>query len=235
MTSPSPRPLSRPRADTIELTDLLSDARRGRFAIPWFQRGLQWKAEDRRKLFDSIYRGFPIGNLLLWQPEMLREGATPRGREDFGPFQPEHLAQSRLWVVDGQQRLITLLGCLARSPSADAERFPLPDWAFAFDTDRREVVRVDEGDVSAQPGLLPVEIAIDTRRYLNWTRALPADAVQDARMSAGDDFSKALQTYKIPYYTILTDDMSTVMEVFVRTNTTGRALRASDVFGAIQP
>ncbi|WP_407635669.1 DUF262 domain-containing protein [Lamprocystis purpurea] len=34
--------------------------------MPEFQRPLRWQWEDVRRLFDSIVKGYPIGNLLLW-------------------------------------------------------------------------------------------------------------------------------------------------------------------------
>jgi len=38
---------------------------RGHVRVPSFQRGLRWEASDVQDLFDSIYRGYPIGSLLF--------------------------------------------------------------------------------------------------------------------------------------------------------------------------
>lgn len=47
--------------------DLVAAALEGRIRIPEFQRPLRWQWEDVRRLFDSIVKGYPIGNLLLWK------------------------------------------------------------------------------------------------------------------------------------------------------------------------
>lgn len=64
----APTALARPpeaRVETVD--DLVRLARRGRVRVPRFQRGLKWDAGDVCALFDSIYRGLPIGALLVWK------------------------------------------------------------------------------------------------------------------------------------------------------------------------
>jgi uncharacterized protein with ParB-like and HNH nuclease domain len=52
-------------ADTETVEDLVGLVRRGLVRVPSFQRGLKWESKDVIALFDSVYRGFPIGALLL--------------------------------------------------------------------------------------------------------------------------------------------------------------------------
>jgi hypothetical protein len=216
--------MSRPRADTMEVSDLLEEARRGKFELPDFQRGMQWQKEDRIKLFDSIYRGFPIGDILLWEPDSRRAGEIR-----FGPFEPAHRHDHPWLIVDGQQRLATLFGSLLlpdRDPAGDED---LDNWRLAFDTDTGSIVDLPP---SAPPHLLPLPIAIDTSRYLRWARGLP-DERRELRTAAADDFSKALRTYRIPFYVVRTDDRKVLEEVFERVNNTGRRLKRRDVFDAL--
>lgn len=224
MTTPLPR-LHRPRADTIEISDLLEDARAGKYALPNFHRDLTWNMEDRIKLFDSIYRGFPIGTILFWDPEVPRPGDIR-----FGPFVPANQAANCLLVVDGQQRLATLFGCLLLPEQRPEGGFP--EWQLAFDTDNKEIVAYI--DSSSQPKLLPLPVTIDTLRYLRWTRSLPKER-RDERTQAGDDFSKALRTYRVPYYIVRTQDRKLLEEVFERLNNTGKTLNRTDVFDALFP
>jgi hypothetical protein len=225
--SDSSERLHRPKADTIEISDLLSEARAGKYELPDFQRDLKWREEDRSKLFDSIYRGFPIGDILFWEPEEPR-----RGSNRFGPFQPPARMSSPWLVVDGQQRLSTLFGCLLVPEHRLEDPDPDPEWRFAFDTDKLRIVRLPQ---NPGPELLPLPIAIDTARYLKWTRTLPEDDRRDERMQAGDDFSKALRTYRIPYYVVRTHDRKLLQQVFERVNTTGKSLEGTDVFNALFP
>lgn len=226
MTDHVPR-LHRPRADTDEISDLLDDAKAGKYELPDFQRDLVWTKDDRIKLFDSIYRGFPIGDILLWDPEEPRQGAVR-----FGPFVPEKRAPIRYLIVDGQQRLATLFGCLLlpdRKP--DDKEDPHADWRLAFHVDRLQVVLLPP---DAPPEYLPLPVAIDTSRYLKWTRNLPEEN-REERTQAGDDFSKALRTYRVPYYVVRTKDRELLQEVFERVNNTGRRLDRKTVFDALFP
>ena len=46
---------------TYNLTNLLDDIKRGAMALPDIQRPFVWSSAKTRDLFDSMYRGFPIG------------------------------------------------------------------------------------------------------------------------------------------------------------------------------
>lgn len=51
---------------TLKIRDLIEEDRAGRIVIPEFQREYVWKPSKAPKLIDSLYRGFPISSLLLW-------------------------------------------------------------------------------------------------------------------------------------------------------------------------
>ncbi|PRQ07060.1 DUF262 domain-containing protein [Enhygromyxa salina] len=76
----------------------------GQLRMPGFQRAFRWEAKDRWALLDSIYRGYPVGTLLLWKnPPSATEAGRPLGV--MGVAKPQG---DRYLVVDGQQRLTTL-------------------------------------------------------------------------------------------------------------------------------
>ena len=60
-----PKVLPKLTADTRSVSDLVGLVTSGRVRVPVYQRSLQWDASDVIALFDSIYRGFPVGSLLL--------------------------------------------------------------------------------------------------------------------------------------------------------------------------
>src|SRR5215510_12245349 len=98
--------LSRPEARVFRVEELLTHARAGRIRVPAFQRGFKWEREDVQKLLDSIWRGYPIGTLLLWQ----RLGGA--GPVKLGELIFEVSEQSAWFVVDGQQRIVSLVSSL---------------------------------------------------------------------------------------------------------------------------
>src|SRR6202035_5920913 len=105
----------RPEARSFSIEDLLAEIQRGSIRLPRFQRGFKWDDQDRVALFDSIYRGFPIGTLLLW-----KHPATAT-RIAFGRFELDAVERTdALWVVDGQQRVTTLADELLAGAELDS-------------------------------------------------------------------------------------------------------------------
>jgi len=85
---------------TFKVKQLVEDYRAGRIVIPEFQREYVWRHSKAPRLIDSLYRGFPISSLLLWQST---EDARARRRDP----RPVRSAVMN-WLIDGQQRVITL-------------------------------------------------------------------------------------------------------------------------------
>ena len=76
----------------------------GDLDIPEFQREFVWTKDQVKDLLDSLIRGYPIGSLLIWD---LSEYASGR-----------YIYESRRkeWIVDGQQRIVSLCLLLSRKP-----------------------------------------------------------------------------------------------------------------------
>ena len=90
------------------LKDLLAEIEQGRYAIPEIQRPYVWTNPQVRELFESIYKGYPIGSIIVWEP-------APEIFEEYGDlfraFSKELEDRRRNFkyvVVDGQQRLLSL-------------------------------------------------------------------------------------------------------------------------------
>lgn len=84
-----------------DLSGLLHFIDIGDIGLPDIQRPFVWKNTKVRDLFDSMYRGFPVGYLLFW------ENARQDGVKQIGTEQKQHRVPARL-IVDGQQRLTSL-------------------------------------------------------------------------------------------------------------------------------
>ena len=82
------------------LDALVSDIALGQNGLPDIQRPFVWPNTKIRDLFDSMYKGHPVGYLLLWETE---SGAS---RKTIGT-NAKQLAPN-LVIVDGQQRLTSL-------------------------------------------------------------------------------------------------------------------------------
>ena len=83
-----------------DIGSLIKDIKRGEIGLPDIQRPFVWKNVKVRDLFDSLYRGYPIGHLLLW-----KNGNAERNK---GIGVGEKQSVPNLVIVDGQQRLTSL-------------------------------------------------------------------------------------------------------------------------------
>ncbi|WP_062428723.1 GmrSD restriction endonuclease domain-containing protein [Herbidospora daliensis] len=113
------------------LSVLLHQIDNGTVLLPEFQRGYVWTRDQVRGLMRSLYKGYPVGGLLLWETEP--EMASIRGASAE--------AGVRLLLLDGQQRITTLYGIMRGKPPAFFEgdasaftglRFNVEDETFEF-------------------------------------------------------------------------------------------------------
>jgi len=82
-----------------DLNSLVKYIEMGIIGLPDIQRPFVWKNAKVRDLFDSMYRGYPVGYLLLWRNDLA-------GNRTIGTDTKQKSPQ--LVVVDGQQRLTSL-------------------------------------------------------------------------------------------------------------------------------
>lgn len=74
---------------------LLSNIKAGEIVVPEMQRPFVWSSTKVRDLLDSLYKGFPIGYIIVWQnPKVkLKDGTMSAGKKI---------------LIDGQQRITAL-------------------------------------------------------------------------------------------------------------------------------
>ena len=82
-----------------DLNTLIANIELGDIGLPSIQRPFVWKNTKVRDLFDSMYKGYPVGYLLLWQNGLSDHRKIGVTRAQKSP---------NLVIVDGQQRLTSL-------------------------------------------------------------------------------------------------------------------------------
>jgi len=90
------------------LNKLIADIDMGEIGLPEIQRPFVWPNTKVRDLFDSMYKGFPVGYLLFWA------NGVGNGHRQIGTNVKQKVA--RLLIVDGQQRLTSLFAVLKGLP-----------------------------------------------------------------------------------------------------------------------
>ncbi len=118
----------------FDLKTLVSFIETGYIGLPDIQRPFVWPNTKVRDLFDSIYRGYPVGYLLLW------ENAIAQDNKPIG-ITPKQTVPTLL-IVDGQQRLTSLYAVLTGTKVV-REDYATEHIEIAFDPlhERFEVAR----------------------------------------------------------------------------------------------
>ena len=91
----------------MDIQTILGQIDLGSYALPEFQRGYVWNRDQVRKLMNSLYRGYPIGGLLIWVTASNAD--ITRGNGDITPG-------SVNLILDGQQRITSLYGIIKGKP-----------------------------------------------------------------------------------------------------------------------
>lgn len=215
-----PDPLDPPRTESWRIEDILRLARRGELLVPVFQRNFVWDRQDIIALFDSLYRGYPIGSFLIWETV-----PPPGAQAHFGPLHFEPAVGNAQVVIDGQQRITSLVAaCLGGGRKE-------PKFNLSFDLEWNAVVAPSRAD-DASRTLLPLDRVFDTQHYLEWlqsnTLAFDRELIHQADMVV-----RALRDYRIPVSVIHSRDETIVREIFLRLNRTTKSLRESEIFAAL--
>jgi hypothetical protein len=211
----------RPEARAFKVEDLMQEVQRGRLRIPSFQRRLAWDRHDARKLIDSLYRGYPVGTLLLWETQAKAQKWHWGSLALDAPARPDALL-----VVDGQQRLVSMARVLLTSDS------DVDDFGLHFDLDAGEFVFTALADAagSDQARWLPMNRLLDSERLFSW---LYDKAPEKARRERALQLGKRIREYDIPAYIVRQGSEDVLREIFGRLNTRGKQLEAAEVFDAL--
>lgn len=101
-------------SDRIKPTDYhirsyLEELLRKNYQIPTFQREVVWTPDSVKKLWDSIYRFYPIGSILIWKTDLKLQNHRSIGGHVIAD---ENNRENFQYILDGQQRTTSLLTSL---------------------------------------------------------------------------------------------------------------------------
>lgn len=212
------------------LSSLVEQIANGQIGLPDIQRPFVWKNVKVRELFDSMYQGYPVGYLLLWET-----GVTP-GTRQIGD-DDKQLAPSRV-IVDGQQRLTSLFAVIRGVPVLRENfrtekieiafnplegKFEVPDAAIR--RDKRFIPSISE---IWNPSRSVITFA---NEYVATIEGLPGGISPEERTIAQNAIGRvhALLHYPFTALEIVPDvEAEQVARIFVRINSEGKKLIQSD-------
>jgi len=212
-------------ADPLNIRKLIDRITSGDIRIPAFQRNFVWEADQVAFLLDSIYKGFPIGTIILW-----RTDARLSSEKDLGAFTlPEPAKDYPVnYILDGQQRVTSLFSTFQTELKPQNA-----DWVdIYFDMAAKEniqeslfmALQPNEVDLSRH---LPVKTLFETVAYRKATAALDEELLRRV-----DEMQSRFKEYLIPNETFESSDKNKVAIVFERINRAGTALNVFELLSA---
>lgn len=93
--------------NSTSVENIISSIKAGEIAIPEIQRPFVWDASKVRDLMDSLYKGFPVGYIIVWKnPDIrLKDGKVSSGKKI---------------LIDGQQRITAIQAAVVGQAVVDA-------------------------------------------------------------------------------------------------------------------
>ncbi|KAB8145741.1 DUF262 domain-containing protein [Chloroflexia bacterium SDU3-3] len=204
-----------------EIQSLINDIRDGKLLLPEMQRGYVWKAPQVRNLFDSLYRNYPSGQLLVWETDDL-----PFSRQ-VSVEEVEHAQRRPQLLLDGQQRLTSLAAVMLGRPLIVRDTKRPIDIVFNVFTERFEVAGVRQ---RGETGWISVSKLFTSgpMRALREVRDGLSDDEEDKvleRLTRLDN----IKSYKYRVNVLEGINYEEVTDIFVRINSGGTILNNADL------
>src|SRR6476646_2776683 len=210
-----------------QVKQLISDIELGRLALPELQRPFVWKKSKVRDLLDSMYRGFPVGYILLWNT------AADVASKQVGVGERQD-APTR-FIVDGQQRLTSLYAVFTGTEVTN-RRFAKELIRIAF---RPRDGRFEVADAATErdPEFLPDISAlwVDSEWQVGNRFIERLKEARDVFHSEEDELRQAIRrVHNLDTYMFVANEIEgsandeQVAEIFLRINSGGTQLVQSD-------
>ncbi|MBX4890652.1 DUF262 domain-containing protein [Rhizobium bangladeshense] len=215
-----------PPTPTVEnILTIMRRIGRGDIRVPAFQRDFVWTEAQVIALFESIYKGFPVGSVLLWSVDepILREAEYT-----VSVFPVTPLPKVWSYVLDGMQRLTAIYGVLNYLEHASDQRLNI-----TFDIRDEKFNHFDSLGLADREFNMPLRALFAGKELLTWQSKILSMDGGDALFDKVVNLQAIFQEYMIPIVTITRDDVSSVVEMFERINNTGTRLDTVDFMRAV--
>ena len=228
-----------------KIRTLIEELDNGSISIPRFQREFVWSLEKAAALLDSILKHYPAGSLTLWYASRdLRSVRKVGGKTLHQTKKPEG-GRFYNYVIDGQQRVLTLWACLKQVPDVSGEDITSDNDEEKSRSKKNE--KHDFGkiyvDLSADPKTESV-VFVDKEGgknlisvgelYRMESKGKRDKKLNDSQIDKVDFYKSRLREYSFPISQInAAASGHIVIEVFIRMNTQGEQLGMFEIMVAI--
>ena len=212
----------------FQLGTLVDMIDHGTIGLPEIQRPFVWKRDKVRALFDSMYRGFPVGYFLFWRNDNNRSKQIGTGARQMSI---DHM------IVDGQQRLTSLYSVIKGKPVVDDDYREQPieiafnplDETFAVGTPAYRKNKQWIADISALWSADLLTFKFVGEYLANLPETVEVTPAIEQKVNAAIARLINLRSYQFTAIELSADtDPEAVADIFVRINSAGVELNQAD-------
>ena len=218
--------MARFEVNSTSVDTILGWIKNGDVAIPEIQRPFVWEASEVRDLMDSLYKGFPVGYLIVWKnPDIKLKNGT--------------ISSGKRIMIDGQQRVTALTAAIVGQEIVDAD-YKKKRIKIAFNPPR--AIAGEEGSpfevcnpaIEKDSKWIPDIAELFAPDYNQWNFVVDYCKKNDmdgSQSAVAEVLTKIKAIEGIDFGVIeLSDKLSIeeVTEIFIRINGKGRVLSQAD-------
>jgi hypothetical protein len=223
-------------SEVVKITAFVEDRlAKDKLLIPTFQREFVWQPDNILKLWDSMFRFYPIGSILYWVTETYLHTHRKLGGFEF-PHDEDSVKKFKEWsyILDGQQRatslLVSILG--GKGKIKEDEAF---DYTLYFDATNASFFfanELEQRKAKVNPAFL-----IRLKDVPRWTFEFYGKIAseQGFTQEIGHNISqldRIFKDYKLVLIKVQGVDVEEVCEIFERVNQEGKKLDPVDIIVA---
>lgn len=206
---------------------IVSQLLRGQMRVPSFQRGFVWDSDRIAYFMDSLYKGYPVGSVLLW-----RTRVQLRTERQLGPFElpqgdPDYPID---YVLDGQQRITSIFSVFQTTLKQPKPEEWLPiyfDLEAKADAQETQFFALHKDEVISSRHF-PLSCIFSPVNY----RAETAKLSDEKLIEKVDAMQKRFLQITLPVQMFETEDRAQVAIVFERVNRLGIPLNIMQLLSA---
>ena len=198
---------------------ILASIKSKEVAIPEMQRPFVWDATKVRDLMDSLYKGFPVGYIVLWQnPKVkLKDGTASAGKKV---------------LIDGQQRITAMAAAIVGQEVMD-DHYKWRRIAIAFKPDEEKFEVANNANVRSSRWIPDISVvmepAFDSFSFVMQYCSTNDMTDQMPRINNVVNKLRGIQNNSLGVITLAEDlDIDSVTEIFIRINSKGVVLSHAD-------
>lgn len=215
------------KTDSYKITqysvnNILNFVENAQIAIPEIQRPFVWKDKEVRDLIDSLYEGYPIGYLIVWQNAQVKiRGFRKAGNKKI--------------LIDGQQRVTALMASLLAKEVLD-DQYQSRRIKIAFNpmaAEDENTFEVYAPALEEDSRWIP-DISIFFRRDFSYRKFEKEYKEKNPQMDAAKledavDTLRAIIKHQVGVIELsFLLDIDVVSEIFIRINLQGKPLNQED-------